>query len=274
MGEYFNVDKFVNLNNIFSNLNVDNIIKIEGWENLNTKKIEKICITIFNNEDSTKSQFDIDNSENVEIEPRLKAILLKSIDLHLVKKDSIVAFIFDKSISPNVGFGIMVIEVSKVLYRIARFKLAEFLDDERVLEKVLEICEEIRREGREGKKIGTLFVIGDMEELSSYTKPLVLNPFYGYPEELRDILSNDLNETIKEYAQLDGAFIITNKGILVSAGTYIDINTDNIKRYYGWGTKHLTASAITSKTKSVCVLVSESGNVIKLFKGGKLILKY
>ena len=34
----------------------------------------------------------------------------------------------------------------------------------RTLEQVLQLAVEIAREGREGRKIGTLFVIGDVEE--------------------------------------------------------------------------------------------------------------
>lgn len=257
-----------------SNLGVDHIIKIEGWENLNTKKVEKLGVNIICLADNEKYNFNIDNDENIEVEAKLKQILIDAIDKKYIKKDSIALFMFDKSASRTFNFGMLVLEVSRVLYRIARFRLTEFMENEKVLEKVMEIAEEIRTEGREGQHVGTLFVIGTEEEVSPHLKPLILNPFYGYPEELRDIISNDLNESIKNYAQLDGAFFINTRGIVISAGTYIDVDTTNVKKYYGWGTKHLAAVAITEKTKSIAVLVSESGGLIKLFKNGKLILKY
>ncbi len=277
MTEALNVSNFLegSLNAIFKNTNIDYIIKITKLRelNLHISDDEKLLITIIRKKDNKKFSFKIEN-DNIDYSIKLKNIIIKAVDLKYVEKDSSVVFIFDKTINADYSLGIIVLEVSRVLYRIGRFKLTEFMENEAVLEKVIQIAEEIRKEGREGKTIGTLFVIGEESELAPYMKPLVLNPFYGYPENLRDILVSDLNETIKEYAQLDGAFVISNKGIVISAGTYIDVNTEGIKKYLGWGTKHLAAVAITEKTKSIAVLVSESGNVIKLFKNGKLILKY
>jgi len=145
--------------------------------------------------------------------------------------------------------------------------------DLRVIDRILTIAEEIREEGREGKKIGTLFVVGDPEELAPYLRQLILNPFKGYLPEERNILSEELKETVKEFAQLDGAFIVSKDGIIQSAGTYIDVDTSDVRRYQGWGTRHLAAAAITAKTDSVAILVSASGGKIKVFRGGRIILR-
>ncbi len=169
------------------------------------------------------------------------------------------------------GLGSVTVEVPLESVRISSMarKLVGF--DPRVVERVIEIAEEIREEGREGKKVGTLFVIGDPAELALYTKQLILNPFKGYLPEERNILKDELKETIKEFAQLDGAFIVGKDGTVHSAGTYIDVNVDGVRRYPGWGTKHLAAAAITAKTDSVSVLLSESGGKIKVFYRGKII---
>ena len=262
------------IEDLSSSFNIDHVAKVEGSTNINTNKIEKICVNFRCLESNESNYLELENDENQDMEAKLKNILVGAINLKYLKKDSVVLFVFDKSVSRSFSFGVLVLEVSKVLYRIARFRLTEFMDNEKVLEKILEICEEIREEGREGKSIGALFIVGNEEEVMSYTRPLVLNPFYGYPENLRDLINNDLNETIKEYAQLDGAFIVNNKGIVLSAGSYLNIDTHGVKKYYGWGTKHLAAVAITSRTRSIAILISESGNTIKLFKEGKLILKY
>lgn len=263
-----------NLGNICDKISADYVVNIGVWKDIDSLEIIKYHIAITNKKNGEESFFNIKNDYELDLNAKIKNILIKAIDLKLIDKESTAAFIFDKSFSDEYSFGIIVLEVSKILYRIARFKLNEFIENELVLEKILTIAQEIKKEGREGKMIGTMFVIGDELELQPYLRPLILNPFYGYPEEMRDLLNVDLGETIKEYAQLDGAFIISNKGIVISAGTYVDVNTDKVKRYYGWGTKHLTAAAITQSTKSVVVLVSESGNVIKIFKSGKLILKF
>lgn len=172
------------------------------------------------------------------------------------------------------GISGMVIKFDTNALRISEDIMRELKGfDLRVVERVLQIAEEIREEGREGRKIGTLFVIGDPEELEKYTRQLILNPFKGYLPEERNILSEELKETIKEFAQLDGAFIITKDGIVVSAGTYIDVDVSDTRRYQGWGTRHLAAAAITAKTDSVAVLVSQSGGKIKVFRHGKIIMR-
>ena len=258
----------------YNRINANYIVNIRAWKNIESLEVTKFNIAITNNKTKKNNSFNISNEDELDFNAKIKNILIKAIDLKFIDKESTAAFVFDRSFSNDYSLGIIVVEVSRILYRIARFKLTEFLENELVLEKILNIAQEIKNEGREGKTIGTMFIIGDELELQPYLRPLVLNPFYGYPEEMRDLLNIDLSETIKEYAQLDGAFIISNKGIVISAGTYVDVNTDNVKKYYGWGTKHLTAASITQKTKSVVVLLSESGNVIKIFKNGKLILKF
>jgi len=46
-----------------------------------------------------------------------------------------------------------------------------------VLERVIAVATELAVEGREGRPVGCLFVVGDSEKVEQLTKPLVLNPF-------------------------------------------------------------------------------------------------
>ncbi len=66
-----------------------------------------------------------------------------------------------------------------------------------VLEPLLELAVEIAREGREGRRIGTLFTIGDADAVMAWSRPLILNPLAGHSEECRRITSNELWGTIK-----------------------------------------------------------------------------
>jgi len=259
---------------LYQELNANQILIIENKEINNFKEIKKIKITILDKDKKTEKYFIMENEEMNNFTDKTKSIVMRSIKNGLIKKDSKIVLVFDSSLNEIFPIGLVFLEVSKIMYRIARFRLAEFMECERVLEKLIQICEEIRNEGREGKKIGTLFVIGEQEELNKYTKQLILNPFQGYPDEILNIMDNDLTETIKEFAQLDGSFILDNKGNLISCGTYINVDTSKIEhKYKGWGTKHLAAVGITQETNSIAVLVSESGQKIKIFKKGKLILK-
>lgn len=180
----------------------------------------------------------------------------------------------DRTLAKKYNVALLAFDVNRILYRIGKFNLAENMASETVIESVIEVAQEIGAEGREGKKVGTLFVIGDPKELKSYSKQLIMNPFHGYEKDLLNVVHNDnLKETIKNFAQLDGAFTLNNEGDLLSAGTYLDVDTSGIKPYQGWGTKHLAATAITKFTSSVAILVSESGGAVKIFKNGKLVLK-
>jgi hypothetical protein len=82
-----------------------------------------------------------------------------------------------------------------------------------VLENVIQLAVEIAREGREGHKVGTLFVVSDEKEVLIRSRPLILDPLLGHPAEKKKICDPDMRETIKELAQLDGAFIVSGCGV-------------------------------------------------------------
>jgi diadenylate cyclase len=62
------------------------------------------------------------------------------------------------------------------------------------LEQVIELAVEIAREGREGRKIGSLLVVGDVEAVLERSRPLLLDPLYGHPEELLHVSRPDFRE--------------------------------------------------------------------------------
>ena len=142
--------------------------------------------------------------------------------------------------------------------------------DTAVLESILYLAVEIAREGREGRKIGTLFTVGDEETVLNHSRPLVLDPLFGHPREKKLITLHDVRETIKELAQLDGAFIISRDGIAISAARYIDVLSDGVEVPLGFGSRHMAAASITQKTDAVAIVVSESSTV-RVFDDGKLI---
>lgn len=73
---------------------------------------------------------------------------------------------------------------------------------------IIELAVEIACEGREGRRIGTLFTVGDAASVLAHSRPLILDPISQHPAEARSIWSDDLWGTLKELAQLDGAFHI------------------------------------------------------------------
>ena len=135
------------------------------------------------------------------------------------------------------------------------------------LKAILSLALEIGREGREGKKVGTAFIVGDTKEVLKRSHQLILNPFEGYSEDVRDIKNNAHWETIKEFAQIDGVFIVNEKGVMISAGRYLDVDTKSVE-LEGLGGRHISASAITRDTQAIAITVSESGGTVRIFKDG------
>jgi DNA integrity scanning protein DisA with diadenylate cyclase activity len=138
------------------------------------------------------------------------------------------------------------------------------------LEKVIRLAVEIAREGREGRKVGTLFVISDSENVLKYSRPLILDPLLGHPDERKHIDDPNLRETIKELALLDGGFVVSDDGICLSACRHIEASVEGIELPLGLGSRHVAAASVTKRTLSVAVVVSESA-VVRIFFHGEII---
>jgi diadenylate cyclase len=138
------------------------------------------------------------------------------------------------------------------------------------LKQVLLLAIEIAREGREGRKVGTLFVVADEAETLKRSKPLILDPLWYHPQEDKQVDKPSLRETIKELSQLDGAFIVADDGTVLSACRYINSSSEGIDLPLGLGSRHMAAASITKQTKSVAVVVSES-SVVRVFDDGEII---
>jgi DNA integrity scanning protein DisA with diadenylate cyclase activity/predicted DsbA family dithiol-disulfide isomerase len=140
----------------------------------------------------------------------------------------------------------------------------------RTLRRVVNLAVEIAREGREGHKIGTLFVVGDSEAVLKHSRPLILDPLYGHPHESKRIEDPNLRETLKELAQLDGAFVVSDEGVVLSAARYIDAVSNHLELPLGLGSRHVAAASVSSRTDAVSVAVSESSTV-RMFDDGELV---
>ena len=57
--------------------------------------------------------------------------------------------------------------------------------DPAVLESLIELAVEIAREGREGRRIGTLFTLGDEGAVLEKSRSLILDHLAGHPESAR-----------------------------------------------------------------------------------------
>lgn len=143
-----------------------------------------------------------------------------------------------------------------------------------VFERALQLMIEMSEEGREGKPIGTAMVLGDDETVRDMIQQLTINPFRGYDESERNVLDPALEETVKEFALLDGAFVINRNGAIQAAGAYLSPPAEiRVDLQSGLGTRHRVAAAITKASRAISIVLSQSSGRVTVFRNGKEILK-
>jgi diadenylate cyclase len=139
--------------------------------------------------------------------------------------------------------------------------------------KLLEIALRFAREGREGVAIGTTFVLGDRTTLGPYLRQLILNPLKGHAPATRSIHNPAFLETLRELAAMDGAFVVNRRGIVDSAGTYLDAPVGRGRLRPGLGARHAAALAITTVTDATAVVISASSGSVSVYDGGETVLE-
>lgn len=142
-----------------------------------------------------------------------------------------------------------------------------------VFEQVLELAIQIAAEGREGKPLGALFVVGDYENVNRYVTQLVLNPFKGYDDSERNVLDPRLTETVKEFCAIDGAFLIRGDGVIEAAGAFLHPGFPHEDLPMGLGARHAAAAGITAVTNAVAITVSASSGAVRVFRKGKMVIE-
>jgi DNA integrity scanning protein DisA with diadenylate cyclase activity len=142
--------------------------------------------------------------------------------------------------------------------------------DPDVLESLIELAVEIAREGREGRRVGTLFTLGDEQAVLEKSRSLILDPLAGHPVHSRQLSNPNLWGTVKELSQLDGGFVVSHDGIVLSACRYLDALAAKVEVPLGLGSRHIAAANMSAATKAVSIVVSES-SVVRFFCHGKMV---
>ncbi len=136
-----------------------------------------------------------------------------------------------------------------------------------VLELVLEIAVDLARQ----HDAGALFVVGDEQEVLVRSTPLILDPLQRYPKQMKNLRDPNVQGTIKELAKMDGAFVISSDGYVLSATRYLDTSARSIDLPLGLGSRHMAAASISRETRAIGVAVSERDGVVRIFSGGELV---
>jgi len=141
------------------------------------------------------------------------------------------------------------------------------------LRLVVDLACEIGRDGREGKAVGTLFVVGNHRKVMALSQEQVHDPFRGYAKSERLIRSPRVRESMKELSQIDGAFIISADGVVQAAGRHLRASADDLILSKGLGSRHWAAAEISKATDAIAIAVSESTGTVRVFQNGKVVLR-
>jgi DNA integrity scanning protein DisA with diadenylate cyclase activity len=139
-----------------------------------------------------------------------------------------------------------------------------------VIRHVLEVTIELGKKGQKGKQVGALFVVGDAGKVMNNSRPLSYNPFEKSHVHVGDPI---VNVMLKEFSRLDGAFVISDSGKIVSAYRYLEPSAEGVDIPKGLGARHMAAGAITRDTNTVAIVLSESDGLVRAFQGGELLLE-
>ncbi len=204
---------------------------------------------------------------------QIKVAITKAIATGLLRKGDKVVCLTG---IPKFGYidCILIIDVGREFEILTSANISDIFEGvhPEVFETVLTMALEIGAQGREGRSVGTIFILGDHEKVLQFVRQMIINPFAGYSEEERNILNPMLTETIREFSALDGAFIIREDGVLMTAGSYLSVAMEGKDLPKGLGSRHLAAAGITSVTNAVAIVVSESTGTVRVFKKGKIFI--
>lgn len=204
---------------------------------------------------------------------QIKIAITKGIATNLFKKgDKLVCL----TGVPKFGYVdcIMLIDVGKEFEILTSGKIIDITESvyPEVFNTVLNIALELAAQGRDGRPVGTIFILGDHEKALQLSRQMIINPFMGHKEEERNILNPDLRETIKEFSAIDGAFILKDNGVLVTVGRHLNAALEDKDFPKGLGSRHIAAAGITSVTDAIAIVVSESTGTVSVFKNGKIFV--
>lgn len=167
-------------------------------------------------------------------------------------------------------------ESHRLFFDMPKLKMLSLLDilsdrlERDVVENVLKLSMQIVKKGREGSPAGALFIVGDTRSVMQYVVQKIANPMSGIEKDLRNLLREENFDTLREFAIMDGATIVDDRGYVVSSGAYVKNLVVDEWILDGYGGRHLAARSITKLTKAISFAVLSEGT-IRVYRDGKMI---
>lgn len=104
----------------------------------------------------------------------------------------------------------------------------------------------------------------------AHSRPLILDPLAGHAPHATSLFDANLRGTVKELAQLDGAFVVEDDGTVRAACRYLDASVEDVELPLGLGSRHLAGASISKAVGALAIVVSESA-IVRVFCQGELI---
>lgn len=211
--------------------------------------------------------------------PHLLSVALKSDSISV---GDFVLVTIGRDVYPDGGNLIVLSEAERELEELSIKDLLKLTDGIRpaILDSAIELAKRIGLVARRKKRIGTIFTLGDSDEVLKCSEQLIPNPFQGHDESTRRIADPSIHDSVIELAKLDGAFVIRGDGLIKSAGTFLGPRSGEPERIEeevelpeGLGTRHMAAAATTARTEATAIVVSATDGHIRVFAGGTMVLK-
>ena len=208
------------------------------------------------------------------VQDRLTQAVLESVaDEHLRPGSTVVAIYssFDSDAIDTISVVKLTERLGKLTARdLKKLETKVPLD---TLKIVVDLSVEIGREGREGKAVGTMFVVGDHRKVMEQSRSAGFDAVKGYSADERNLFDNKVREGIKEIAQLDGMFVVSANGNVISSARIIDTSPVELTMTTGLGSRHFAGAAISKNTKAIAVVVSQSSGTVRIFQNGEVVLR-
>jgi DNA integrity scanning protein DisA with diadenylate cyclase activity len=141
------------------------------------------------------------------------------------------------------------------------------------LKIVVDLAVDIGRDGREGKAVGTMFVVGDHRKVMEQSRPGGFDFVKGYSRKERSLRDSKTREGLKEIAQLDGMFVVSADATIEATARIVDTSPVEITMTKGLGSRHFAGAAISKNTKAIAVVVSQTSGTVRIFQNGEVVLR-
>ena len=214
------------------------------------------------------------NKEKAPLLERLQHALLESAADELIKINGEVVALYS-GFQPGRLDSISQLKLDERMRRLTTrdLQMLESSVPLKTIKTIIDLAVKIGLEGREGKPVGSLFVVGDTRKVLEHAKSSGCDPFRGYNRKERNLLDAKVQEDAKEVAQLDGAFVVTSDGIIERSRQMLEVLHEELNMSKGLGSRHWAAAAITRRTKALAVVVSQSTGTVRLYQNGFLMMQ-